>query len=645
MALSASTVWEVRPTATANNVNGGGFVAGTGTDYTLQDAAQFVPVDLACAIASTTLTSATGGFTAAMVGNHVHINAAATNFLVGWYRITVYTNTNTVTIDRTACDGVGNASGGTGYVGGALSDLNMVGTSLKVPWIAGNTAWIFTNNTDPGPTFTAGAAVNYSAQDGANTLLLTICSYAVSRTETATIPVGTKRPTLAMAGNALTLGDFYKVQHVIVTGTAAIVCTGGAYNYLEDCVFLNTSATPAQLAFTSGTISLYVGCSFSSEYGTGGTMGGTDRLFGCCFYDSMIGFLSTSSVVLVNAIVDSCDIGVEIGASSTVVMNSTIRNCRLGFNGSNSINFRVLNSIFADCLTGANLTTASLKGGYLDYNAWYGNGTDVTNVVKGAHDVTGTDPGFMSLLTNGTAATTNADPGLRLTEAGKFSGVTTSDMVVIKAGTGATAGVYAITAVDGSGNYVDLDHTPGFGGSAITWGVVKGSDFRIGSGLQGKGFPGIFSQSTTVGQLDIGAVQRKEMGTASASATLAKETGAAARGGSGTCAKLSPTSRNSYGYWDFYVPATAATPFTLSFYWAKSAAGFNGLLKVSIWDTDQLTLKNSSESVDITTADTNYHQFSATAVTPAATGVCRVRLEIVDGSTTGFLYIDDITIA
>jgi hypothetical protein len=134
-------------------------------------------------------------------------------------------------------------------------------------------------------------------------------------------------------------------------------------------------------------------------------------------------------------------------------------------------------------------------------------------------------------------------------------------------------------------------------------------------------------------------------GAASGSATLAKEAGAKARGGSGTCAKLTPTSASAYGYWDFYVPATASTPFTLSFYWAKSAAGFNGLLKVSIWDTDGTTLKNTSEAVNITAADANYHQFSATPVTPTDTGLCRVRLEIEDGSTTGFLYIDDIAVA
>jgi hypothetical protein len=126
--------------------------------------------------------------------------------------------------------------------------------------------------------------------------------------------------------------------------------------------------------------------------------------------------------------------------------------------------------------------------------------------------------------------------------------------------------------------------------------------------------------------------------------TLAKETGANARGGSGTCAKLTPTNASAYGYWYFYVPVTA-TAFTLSFY-HKITSGFSGLVKCSIYDTDQSTLKNTSEVVTLTD-DEAYHQFSATAVTPTATGFCLVRIEVQKdaGDTTECVYIDDIGIA
>jgi len=126
--------------------------------------------------------------------------------------------------------------------------------------------------------------------------------------------------------------------------------------------------------------------------------------------------------------------------------------------------------------------------------------------------------------------------------------------------------------------------------------------------------------------------------------TLSKETGAKARGGSGTCAKLDPSSTTTYGYWYFYVPTTAATEFTLSFYFAKSVSGFNGNLKITIYDTDQSTSLLSSEVVDLSAADTDYHSHTCAGVTPTDTGMSLVRVEIEDGSTTGDVYIDDIDV-
>lgn len=135
------------------------------------------------------------------------------------------------------------------------------------------------------------------------------------------------------------------------------------------------------------------------------------------------------------------------------------------------------------------------------------------------------------------------------------------------------------------------------------------------------------------------------LGQASGPLTLSKETGANARGGSGTCAKLVPSSTNNYGYWYFLVPTTASIPFTLSFY-HKIATGFNGSLKCTIYDTDQTTIKNNSETVTLTD-DGSYHQFTATPVTPTATGFCLVRIEVEQGTHAidDAVYIDDIAYA
>jgi len=120
MTIAYSTDWEIRTTGSYSN--GGGFnrLSG-GTDYSQQDVAQLSLTDCATSgVGSTTLTSVTGGFTAAMVGNLINLSSG-TNLTANWYEITGYTDANTVTLDRAPDDGVGGVSGATGKVGGALS--------------------------------------------------------------------------------------------------------------------------------------------------------------------------------------------------------------------------------------------------------------------------------------------------------------------------------------------------------------------------------------------------------------------------------------------------------------------------------------------------------------------------------------------
>lgn len=128
MAVTAGTTWHVGPVATyasASDNNGGGFnpaASGTSYAYGASLPAGGAPIlaltDLACA-SNTTLTSATGGFTAAMIGNLVRI-VSGTNALAGWYEITARASANSVTIDRT-CATDGNMTDGVGNVGGVLA--------------------------------------------------------------------------------------------------------------------------------------------------------------------------------------------------------------------------------------------------------------------------------------------------------------------------------------------------------------------------------------------------------------------------------------------------------------------------------------------------------------------------------------------
>lgn len=164
-------MYEVRPAGSANN--GAGFNASrvnAGADYSQQVAAQLTATDLACAN-STTLTSATGGFTALMVGNLIHITAG-TNFTAGFYEITAFTSATTVTLDRNPTTG-SSASSGTGRLGGAVASTATIATVL----VPGNVVHLV------GTTFTTAAALAFSV-DATDGLPITYIGHVAARTDT-----------------------------------------------------------------------------------------------------------------------------------------------------------------------------------------------------------------------------------------------------------------------------------------------------------------------------------------------------------------------------------------------------------------------------------------------------------------------------
>lgn len=119
MAISGYTDWDIR--TGGSDTNGGGFNTNSaGTDYSQQTSAQLSLSDGVCT-GGTTLESTTGGFTAAMVGNVVYLSSGP-----GWYEITGYTDTNTVTIDRNGPTD----SGMTVNVGGSLATPGGLGAAL-----------------------------------------------------------------------------------------------------------------------------------------------------------------------------------------------------------------------------------------------------------------------------------------------------------------------------------------------------------------------------------------------------------------------------------------------------------------------------------------------------------------------------------
>jgi hypothetical protein len=154
MAIHAGTHWEVR--TTGSDTNGGGFsatIASAGTDYSQQDSAQLSVTDAACS-GTTTLTSATGGFTAAMIGNLIYLSSGP-----GWYTITTFVDANTVTLDRVGPS----ATGMTANVGGALATpgrLSNLPATKNRCWIKNGTYTITTSTPGPSGPYYQSSSIN-----------------------------------------------------------------------------------------------------------------------------------------------------------------------------------------------------------------------------------------------------------------------------------------------------------------------------------------------------------------------------------------------------------------------------------------------------------------------------------------------------
>lgn len=376
MALHADTIYEVRESG--NNNNGGGFYnrnPGTSVDYSQQDSPQLAPADLATpGAASTTLTSAAGGFTAAMVGNIIQILSGA-NFTAGFYEITVRTDTNTVTLDRSPTPG-GAGSGGVGNVGGALANWWTHFNTFVIP---GNKLYVKNGS------YALSGATNLT-DAGTAALPITVEGYNSSRGDA---PTDEDRPLLQCGSNSYAHGNYHFVKHIrfktahnngIQVGQSCLVLNCRADG-------TNTRGFNALQNFTS-----FIDCEARCTGGNAFMIaaGKTDIVFwGCLAYSSSVGiYMYGDRLSAIFCVIHDCTFCIRLDGNENVLANNTIYNgTGAGVRvGAASTGNRILNNIASDCDTGIIQITAEKKSNYLDYNNYYNNNAaDVTNLTKGPH--------------------------------------------------------------------------------------------------------------------------------------------------------------------------------------------------------------------------------------------------------------------
>lgn len=387
MAIPADTVWEIRPT-NGDNTFGGAFAdsqkGATGVDYTQQTTAQLSLTDLATSGAGvTTLTSVTGGFTNLMLGNAIRINSG-TNFQVGFYIITGYTDTNTVTLDRTPTSG-GAGSGGNGKVGGATkSFIGQTTTTLSASLVAGNTVYV------KNEAWNEAVTVSVAGTSGNP---ITIEGYNTSRGDN---PTGTNRPLNNKGSSGVAFAfsqNFYHVKNLRATAAATI-----GFNLSVGIIQISNCA-----AYSNGSVGFQVAgncfvkdCEAYSNTTIGFNLAsGPAHLLGCYSHDNTTtGYTMASSANLLFCIADSngthgfSDTG---GGVINAICCTSYGNTSNGWNSvapSNAYKF-IFNCIFASNTgTGMSCASAAPKDFFNDYNCVQGNGTAYSNITAGSHDST-----------------------------------------------------------------------------------------------------------------------------------------------------------------------------------------------------------------------------------------------------------------
>ncbi len=465
MAISAATNWYIR--AAGDELNGGGYdstISGAGTNYCDQDAAQLSLTDVVT-VGTTTVTSVTGGFTSAMIGNCIRIAGDA------YYFITARASTNSITVDRAT----GTGTGQNARVGGAHASLvsySNGGSGLPTPLIATPLAAGHIINirgsgsSDPSSVdydFSAGYWT-FPAGDGTVNGAIQLVGY-------------NGRPLIGHCGllfyDAGTASTYWRLDTLKFKQTVSTYSTYGAAGIKYGVTVVNCIFDCNGVDGVGVTAAVVVNCEFrNSGSAATGTDGHPAIQIGQAY------FLGLSHLIFGNYIHGWRSNGIDDIALTTGLLGS------IGFN------------IISGCgLNGIRLLGTSYSGSIYN-NTIDGNGSAgvvLANALAMCSSI------YNNIFSN------NGGYGL------DFTVNLAGDDRIAANGFSGHNDYYN----NSSGARNNRSASPGDLALDPQYTNAAGGDFSIGTNLKAKGFPSAFPGGASTGYLDIGAVQRLEAGSAS----------------------------------------------------------------------------------------------------------------------------------
>jgi hypothetical protein len=411
MAIGVNTVWRVR--AGGNDANGAGYdstISGAATDYTKQDAAQLSLSDVACS-SNTTVTSTTGGFTSAMIGNAIRITGGGATS--GYYFITAVGSLTSITVDRTP----GAVTNGTGKVGGAAATWQRVAnnsSSAGDKCVGGNTVFIrgagsdtptsndytFTGSTVSPAGDSTNSYVKFVGENGrprlqGDGLMWSNCSWCWWENLYITTSSNTSGTSGMISANGNCVIKNLVVNTNNQTSMAGLSATNSNVVIYDTEVFA-TTGTPSTSASSYGILaSSYalrvVGCHIHNCRNTGiqDASGGAGVIVqDCLIHDNSVDGVALAGTT-VNPIVRNCTIDSNAGNGISVLTSASLSTAEIRNNIiSNHTVAGKKGLVISSGTTALNDKIKSL----CDYNCYYNNTAHFGSISAGTHDTVDVDP-------------------------------------------------------------------------------------------------------------------------------------------------------------------------------------------------------------------------------------------------------------
>lgn len=232
-----------------------------------------------------------------------------------------------------------------------------------------------------------------TAKDGTATNPITIIGVNSGTTNEPPISsdwaTGANRPLMAAAAYDFIFDNYWIIRNLRVTITDIYGLRADQGALIVNCNSNNSSGSAGRCGIsTYGTDSCIINCESQSVNGFCSYVLQFDcKVIGCYLHDGETGIEGYADANYVFNIIDTMSgHGISFITSgpmmSTAIINNTIYNCGTGIEEDTGDRFMVMNNIISDCTTGIKWGTEQ-KSNYFDYNNYYNNTADVSNVTKG----------------------------------------------------------------------------------------------------------------------------------------------------------------------------------------------------------------------------------------------------------------------